>query len=211
MDPGKSLEVAYKDKVSRRILRFAGAILCFGLFALIITHLIYAYLGKHSKLTWNGSEINIPKGYPDTVWLEKLRLIPVHDTVDVEKLTTKNRASNTKPQIIDGKNVNTGVNLGIIGDNATINSPVQVHPIPSDISNFIEIHPDTTLRYTIRFTSGSRPSQIFVLEFVSLLQKKGYSKMVWSEAFFQNPLPYGFSRFHPQNDTDVEYAVNVER
>lgn len=79
--------------------------------------------------------------------------------------------------IINAKNVNTGTNNGIIGDNNVITEPVQPHPDSIHVTGFIKLFPDRSTKASFAYMTDNKSSRIFTYELVELLKNNGYSNL----------------------------------
>jgi predicted house-cleaning noncanonical NTP pyrophosphatase (MazG superfamily) len=101
----------YKDGMSKKIFRaILFMVLIAGIFA-VIRHFYKSAKGEHSKIFWGFDENNIPKGYPDTVYVQK--------NTDKPKVQIADKVENKGKNSFNG-NVSGGAIQ--VGDNNTQNN-----------------------------------------------------------------------------------------
>lgn len=159
---------------------------------------------------------------------EKINLIEKLDesnnkSGEVNKFVTRHKVSNytannskdfnpTSGSSIVGKNVNTGTNNGVIGDNTTINAPLQPHPTTEMVQSFIEDYPDKNSKLKFMYRSDSRMSNIYANELIELLRKAGYDSIGW-EIDISNSMraeKRGIHLVEDKGDGIIRYFVQVE-
>lgn len=207
-------------------MKFSKIILSIIAFLLLIIVLVGAFSNKHIKI-W-GLEFNekqktdtvtitthadIPKVIDSPVIQQKQKAIPINITIPPY---TKNE-THPKPEIKDtvvlvkGKNVNTGTNNGIIGDNATVNAPIQPHPDASHVIEMNKLVPNKKTKIRLYYNSNSRQSEVFTRELINLLKADGYIDIGFLMAL-DNALKADFKGIHRmiKGEGDVNFFVTVE-
>lgn len=138
-----------------------------------------------------GIEMNQPTPKTDTIKMTQPTVS--RDTIRIEVAATEKQQSptnvplpgkeNKRPDtvtVVQGKNVNTGTNNGIIGDNATISGPIQARPTQKEVIEFNKRFPDRSMKVVISWESGNRRAEMFATDFITLLKTNGYKSVEWS-------------------------------
>jgi hypothetical protein len=208
------LQTIFKDPVMKWLLRIAGIILIIVLSVVAFK----AVTGRYVKFF--GIEINAPKSKPDTV--NKIVQVPPDTTQNKKENNIKQPvvvfrtidkktepAKDTAPKI-QAKNVNTGTNNGIIGDNATVNAPIQPHPDSYHVKEMNRLIPNKDTAIEFYYQGNSRMSQVFVEELISMLKKDGYKNM-HEIVDMGNDLnaPKGINKMNNKNGK-IRFFINVE-
>lgn len=133
---------------------------------------------------------------------------PVNVPVIIKQITPTRK--DTTPTIV-GKNINTGTNNGIIGDNAVINTPLQVHPDKSHVEGMAKYVKSKTDSIQLYYNLSSKRSQVFVEEFIEMLKSDGYIKVV-EIIDLANGLkaPKGIHLMKDKGDNVLRFFITVE-
>jgi hypothetical protein len=156
---------------------------------LVITIILLAFLRVPVKIGdfevgQNESVIHdtILKTKIDTLFVEKKTIVnkPNFNVTKLQKEKSKN-SENTVESIPSGtKNINTGTNNGIVGDNGTINNNgIQPRKITEqDFEMFKNNFPDKTIQINFRIY-GMADAEIYNVkkQIITLLKSNGYNKI----------------------------------